>query len=224
MTVVAWGCSGGSEEEIPLAISPGALSFSADKSGRPQTVQITTSRDWEAVPSQDWVIVAREDKTLKVSVDKNWTDKARTAQVVITSGSQTAILGITQKKGTGEFDGFKVTTVVFEGLKPTVGDDVVVSSKEGTYNFKVMTNDPKYTWKAEVVEGADFVSIPDTELHKGTADFSFSVLANTTIEERTAQLKIESEFKGAKCTYLWNITQNSANRNEDPLINNEIIW
>lgn len=221
MTVVAWGCSGGSEEEIPLAISPGALSFSADKSGRPQTVQITTSRDWEAVPSQDWVIVAREDKTLKVSVDKNWTDKARTAQVVITSGSQTAILGITQKAGTGKFDGFTVSTTMLSDLSPTIGDDVVVSSKEKAYTLEITSG--QYSWRAEVVSGSDFVSIPDNDLHKG-GYLVFTVKANTSIEERKAVLKIESEYKGALCKYELKITQNSFNRNEDPEINDVIEW
>lgn len=220
--VVAWGCSSGGSEVIPVTLSQGALSFSSD-AGK-QTIEVTAGSNWEPQSSKDWCTVQRDGKQLVVSVTKNYAAKDRTATVTITSGEQSAVLGVTQKKGSGKFDGFEVTTLAFEGLEPTGGDDVVVSSKQDTYNLRVVTKDSKYSWKAEVVEGSDFVSVPDNDLHKGSGYLDFTVHANNTIEERKAQLKIVSELEGAYCTYLLKITQQAANNNEDPIINNEIDW
>lgn len=222
IAIVAWGCSSGSEE-VPVTVSPGAVTFSSN-AGK-QTVLVTAGSKWEAVSSQPgWCTTQCDGKQLIINVTKNYAAKERTAQITVTSGSQSAIVGVSQKKGTGKFDGFEVSTVAFEGLNPTGSSNVVFPCVEAEYAFQIKTLDPKYQWKAEVTEGADFVSVPDNNLHRGSDYLKVTVKANATVEERKAQVKIESELEGAYCTYLLNITQLSTHRNEDPFVNNEIIW
>ena len=222
IAVVAWGCSSGGNEEIPVTLSKGALTFQSN-SGK-QTIEVTAGKNWEPQSSKEWCTVQRDGNQLTVSVTKNYAAKERTATVTITSGEQSAVLGVTQKAGSGKFEGFEVTSLAFTGLDATGGDDVRVSSKENSYSLNIHTLEQKYYWKAEVIEGADFVSIPDNDLHKGNGVLKFTVETNTTVEEREAQLKIVSELEGAYCTYVLKITQLAANNNEDPIINNEIDW
>lgn len=221
ISVIAWGCSSGGDEEVPLSVTPGALTFSS--SAGKQTVNVTGSK-WEAISSQKWCTFEILDKQLKVAVTQNYSDKPRTAQITITSGSQSIVLGVSQKAGSGKFDGFTVGTLAFANLEPKGGDDVVVSCSEKNYTLEITTLSPKYTWKAVVTEGADFVVVPDDELYKGSGYLIFTVKSNNTVEERHAVLRIESEYEGAFCVYELEITQNSFNRNEDPSINDVIEW
>ena len=220
--IVMWSCSSGGSEEIPVTLSKGALTFQSN-SGK-QTIEVTAGKNWEPQSSKDWCTVQRDGKQLVVSVTKNYADKERIATVTITSGEQSAVLGVTQKAGSGKFEGFEVFTLAFDNLRSTGSDNVVVSSQEHSYNLEIRTLAPKYSWQAEVVKGDDFVSIPDNDLHRGNGFLKFTVETNTTVEERKAQLKIVSELEGAYCTYLLEITQLAANNNEDPIINNEIDW
>lgn len=223
IAIVAWGCSEGSEAEVPISVTPGALSFSSNAGS--MNVEVSAGSNWEAIPSQSWCTAERVDKkTLKVSVTKNYAAKDRTAQVTISSGSQSAVVSVAQKKGSGKFEGFTVSSVAFDDLASTGTGNITVPCKEAEYVLHIKTLDPKYTWKTEVVEGADFVSVPDNKEHRGSDYLTITVKANNTIDVRNAQLKIESELEGAFCTYLLNIAQESTHRNEDPIVNKEINW
>ena len=223
IAIVAWGCSEGTEAEAPISVSQGALTFSSNAGT--MNVEVTAGNNWEPISSQSWCTAERVDKkTLKVAVTKNYAAKNRTAQITISSGSQSAVVDVSQKKGSGTFDGFEVTSVAFDGLASKGTGNAEVSCKEAEYVLHIKTFDPKYTWKAEVIEGADFVSVPDNKEHRGSDYLTITVKANDSIDVRTAQLKIESELEGALCTYLLNISQASTNRNEDPIVNKEINW
>ena len=188
-------------------------------------VEVSAGSNWEVISSQAWCTAERVDKkTLKVSVTRNYAAKDRTAQVTISSGSQSGVVSVSQKKGSGKFDGFEVTSVAFDGLPATGTGNITVSCKEAEYVLHVKTSNPKYTWKAEVLEGTDFVTVQDNKEHRGSDYLTFTVKANNTIDVRSAQVKIESELEGAFCTYLLNISQESTHRNEDPIVNKEINW
>jgi excinuclease ABC subunit A len=66
-------------------------------------------------------------------VTKNYAAKDRTAQVTISSGSQSAVVSVAQKKGSGKFEGFTVSSVAFDDLASTGTGNITVPCKEAEY-------------------------------------------------------------------------------------------
>jgi hypothetical protein len=221
VAVVMLSCSSGGGE-VPITLSQAAVQLSA--AGGTQRVTVTADPGWTATSSASWCSVTVNAKELVITAKKNYSAKARSAQVTISSvsGAQSQILGVTQKAGTGTFDGFTVSSVAFSDLDPDSRDQVDVNSLKNDYTLQVTTLNPTYSWRVEV--DSDWVTTSVKGTQRGSNYFTFTVAANTDIKERTAELHIISEYEGAVDDYELTIVQASSHRNEDPTIGKEIEW
>ncbi len=208
IAVFLCGCSG--DKETPLTVSTSSLNFIA--LGSTQSVSVTSDADLTATSSRPWCTaeVDLEQQKVFITAARNYATSQRSAEVRLTSGSQTQVIAITQKAGTGTFDAFTLSSDTFPKLNPTDSGEAKVKYMEGSYTITVTLKDPKYTWCVKVTEGG-FVSTKYTDKQKGSGDFSFEVKANTTLKNRKAKLLVISEYEGAKCTYELSITQSKEN-------------
>lgn len=216
------GCSSG-DGEVALTVSTPSLQFSAN--GGTQSVTVTAGADLVATPSQKWCTtkVDLEKQTISVTAKKNYAAKQRTAEVLLTSGTQSQTIAVTQKAGTGKIDAFTLSSLTFPDLYPTGRGEVKVKSTKGSYNILITLTDTAYPWRVEVTEG-DFVTTQYSSNQKGSGYFSFEVAANDTVDTRTALLTIISEYEGAKCTYELTVIQDATHRIQDPTVAPKIEW
>lgn len=219
---VVCGCSGG-DSEVALTVSAPTIEFPA--SGGTKSVTVTSGTDLVATPSKSWCTakVDIEKQTVSVTAKKNYAAKARTAELTLTSGSQSQVVAISQKAGSGTFDGFELSSLTFPDLYPTGRGEVNVKATEGSYIIMIKLTDPKYPWRVEITEG-DFVSTKYGADQKGSGYFTFEVEANNTVDERSALLTIVSEYEGAKCTYALTVIQEATHRIQDPIEAPKIEW
>ena len=208
IAVFMCGCSG--DEETPLTVSTSSLNFLAI--GNTLSVAVTSDADLEATSSQTWCTtkVDLEQQKVFITATQNYSTKTRSAEVLLTSGSQSQTISITQRAGTGTFDAFTLSSDSFPTLKPTSKGEAKVKYVEGSYTITVTVKDPKYPWRVKVLEGG-FVSTKFTSNQKGSGDFSFEVKKNTTLKNREAKLSVISEYEGAKCVYDLKIIQSKEN-------------
>lgn len=216
------GCSGGSSE-VALTVSASAIELPAN--GGTKSITVTSGADLVATPSKSWCTakIDLEKQTLSVTAKKNYAAKQRTAEITLTSGSQSQVVAITQKAGTGKIDAFTLSSLAFPELYPTNRGEVRVKSTEGNYIIMITLTDPIYPWRVEITEG-DFVSTKFGSNQKGSGYFSFDVEANNTPDEREAKLTIISEYEGAKCTYDLTVIQEATHRIQDPIVAPKIEW
>ena len=73
--------------------------------------------------------------------------------------------------------------------------------------IKVMPTKRHYTWTAEVVEGADFITIPELVDYSGAKTFSVQFAENTTSAERVGKVKISSLYQGFEHAYEFTFKQ-----------------
>ena len=222
LAVVLWVCSSG-ETEVALTASVETLQFAAN--GGSQKVTLTAGDDLEVTSSQPKWCTATFDaqKVLTVTTKKNLSAKKRSAEILLTAGSQSKTIAVSQKAGSGKIDAFTLSSLTFPDLYPTGRGEVNVNSSEGSYNIMITMTDPAYPWRIEVTEG-DFVSTKYGENQKGSGYFSFEVEANNTVDVRQALLTIISEYEGAKCTYALTIIQDATHRIQDPIEAPKIEW
>lgn len=221
--VVLWGCSGGGATEVVLTASTESLQFAAN--GGSQKVTLTAGDDLTVTSSQPKWCTAKlnEQKELTVTAKKNYAAKSRNAEILLAAGSQSKVIAVSQKAGSGKIDAFTLSSITFPDLYPTGRGEVNVSSSKGSYNIMITLTDPNYPWRVEVTEG-DFVTTKYSTDQKGSGYFSFEVSANDTIDVRTALLTIISEYEGAKCTYQLTVIQDATHRIQDPIEAPKIEW
>lgn len=220
LAVAFWSCSG--DKEVPLTVSTSSVNFSS--TGGTQRLAVSSSADWNATSSASWCKASRELDELVITVEKQWAAKARKAEVMVTTASETQVVTVNQAAGSGKLAGaITLSSVAFPDLDPQTRDEIVVSSVAKEYIFQVKVSDPKYEWRAEVVEG-DFVTSSVTTNVKATGYVTFTTTSNTTVEQRQAKVKIICEYQGASDTYDLTIKQESSHRNEDPGMNDIIEW
>ena len=221
LAVVLWGCSSSPTETV-LTATAESLQFAAN--GGSQKVTLTAGSDLKATSSQSWCKTnIDEQKVLTVTAKKNYAAKSRDAEILLTSGSQSKVITVSQKAGTGKIDAFTLSSLTFPDLYATGHGEVKVNSAKGSYNILITLSDTVYPWRVEVTEG-DFVSTNYSTNQKGSGYFSFEVTANDTADTRTALLTIISEYEGAKCTYELTVIQDATHRIQDPIEAPKIEW
>ncbi|MBO4977729.1 MAG: BACON domain-containing protein [Muribaculaceae bacterium] len=97
------GDDDGDEPAMTLSVSPTSLSLLSGE-GQSTTFQITCSGAWNASCSEDWVHLSARSGTGSTSVtvsslSENSSSTARTAEITVTSGDQTATISISQEGG-----------------------------------------------------------------------------------------------------------------------------
>ena len=205
---------------MPLNLSTKIVQF-ADKDGT-QKITVTAEPGWTATSSEKWLTLKQTDDALELTAKKNYSAKSRLAEVLVTAGEESQLINVSQKAGTGTFEGFTVSSLAFEGLDPDSRDDVTVNSLEGKYILQVTTLNPAYTWRVESDSEWLTTSVQGTQ--RGSNHFSFIVAANDTIEERKGTLTIISEYEGAKDDYVLTVIQNPTHSLQDPLEAPKIEW
>ena len=217
--IVMWSCSSGGGA-VPLNLSSTIVQF-ADKGGT-QKITVTAEPGWTATSSEKWLTLKQTDDALEITAQKNYSAKSRLAEVLVTAGEESQLINVSQKAGTGTFEGFTVSSLAFEGLDPDSRDDVTVNSLDGKYILQVTTLNPAYTWRVE--SDAEWLTTSVQGTQRGSNHFSFIVAANDTIEERKGTLTIISEYEGAKDDYVLTVIQNPTHSLQDPLEAPKIEW
>lgn len=206
--VATWGCS--EEEVVTISLSMEALDFSS--SGSSKTVSVQCSEEWKAETSATWCTVRKDQNNLKVTVSTNFSDKSRSAEIVVSAANVSKNIVVNQAAGSGVFKVLSVTSDDVE-ISPVEGDDISVSAVEKVYKFKVALSNGSYSWSMTPVlsDGQEkFFDCDAISSHKGNGEFEFEVKDNSTHQQRKVTLKIVCEIDGVKDEYILNISQRAA--------------
>lgn len=211
MAIAVWGCS---NEEPPVSITLSEQTLDFKQSGSSKNVEVTCAREWEATSSASWCTVRRDKNILKVTVSVNYSDKERSADVVISAenSNTTATIVVYQAAGSGEFSALAISSEDWD-LNYTGSSSVSVAAIERTYTVDVNLNKSGLSWsvEAELDEGSKkFYEFTPISSHKGSGSFSFTTLDNSSYKQHKATFKIVCEVDGVKDEYLLHVSQRAA--------------
>lgn len=78
-------CNGDEVENYTLSLSESEISFT--KAEETKSVTVTTnSKEWEATPTEEWIMVTQEGSKLNITVKENITTDIRTGYILVTAG------------------------------------------------------------------------------------------------------------------------------------------
>ncbi len=185
-----------------LSIDPGAKTFSADAGGG--TIAVTSDSMWTVSKSATWITLNNTEGngngTISYNVLEN-TGSQRQGWIYVKSGSVQRSFLVTQYR--------RATVTVSEESAHGPYD-----GGTGTFTVTILGNNRSIGVTASTVPWASW-TWESANLTEGTRyTFSYNVLANTSIQQRTTKIPIYVYFNGTN--YYFTITQG-------PLVNNFLV-
>jgi endonuclease/exonuclease/phosphatase family metal-dependent hydrolase len=117
------------------------------------------------------------------------------------------ILSIRQVAGTGELQAFQVASTKYTDIPKTGGYSLTMPYRESKIPLIVASTVETYKWTAEVVEGKDFVTIPELIDVEGQESFDILLAENNTTANRTAKVKIWCQYEDFEQVYEITLNQ-----------------
>ena len=171
------------EEETELTLSVSVANFAAT-SASPVSVVVTSNADWTVSCTESWVEVSpaagSNDGSFKISVKDNPAFSDRNADVVVTAGSLTAMVSVTQL----------ALTPALSVSPTTVNADV-----EGlTQKLTIQSN---AEWTLTIPAEAEWIAA-DKLQGKGDAEVTLTIAPSAEYEARSAEITVKGEGLTAK--------------------------
>lgn len=183
-------CESNYELELPLAVNDTILTIKASEGE--SRVLVYSTGDWKATIDQSWATITEGDGNGNSGFMLHWTANEgiyRQATITLTSGSLQKQIRI-QQRGSVSMSSFQFSPSELEasadGGQLSYTCDFFIPKSQ----FELMTIDIKYVDENHnVIESDDWLSV-DLETSTEGLKFNFTVVANTTGNERIACVKV----------------------------------
>lgn len=176
-------------EPVPDSLTLTDAEITAPASGLTQDLVFTTNVPWSVQSSESWISVNPSegqagDVKAKLTIAANDTYEDRSATVVVTAGSLSATLTVSQTYAR-----------VFELQGNSTAE---LDSKAQTIEFAVNSN---LTYQVAVEAGCDWITPVASKAAPKVDRLGFNVAANESVEARSAKITITpSEGAAVECT------------------------